>query len=65
MVLRYSKRKLIILSFGLIITGLLISIAGFATSGFNSKIFITNGKYKWYRTINIYDDSFEWEINFK
>ena len=65
MAIRYAKRKLIILSFALIITGLLKSIAGFAASGFNPKIFITNCKYKWYRTINIYDDSFELKIDFK
>ena len=65
MAIRNAKRKLIILSFGLIITGLLISIGGFAASGFNPKIFIANCKYKWYRTINIYDDSCKLQIDFK
>lgn len=56
MIIRNFKRKTILLSSILIITGITISFIGFAMGNFDLDIFKTEGVYKWYRTINFDGD---------
>lgn len=52
MIIRNFKKKLIISSFVLIITGIIISFIGLGIGNFDLSMFKTDGQYKWYRTIN-------------
>lgn len=58
MIIKKIKRKCIILSLVLILTGTLISIAGFGVVGFNYNELKENAiKEAWYQTIHINNDN--------
>lgn len=58
MIIKKIKRKCIILSLVLILTGTLISIAGFGVVGFNYNTLKENAiEEAWYQTIHINNDN--------
>ena len=52
MIIRNFKKKIILLSSILIITGIAIAFIGFSIGKFDLDMFKTDEQYKWYRTIN-------------
>lgn len=64
MVINKFKKKVIIISTGLIILGLSISLVGFKMANFDLTMFNSNGSTKWYRTIQIDNSSFSLGIDF-
>lgn len=64
MIIEKFKKKFIITSVCLIIIGLVISIVGFGICSFDLNTFESNDTQKWYKTINIDEDSFSFTIGF-
>lgn len=64
MIIKKFKKKVIIISAGLIILGISISLVGFKMANFDLTMFNSNGSTKWYRTIQIDNSSFSLGINF-
>lgn len=64
MIIRNFKRKIINISVSLIVIGFIISMVGFGIGGFDLTSFKSSDTQKWYRTINIDDNSFSFTIGF-
>ena len=64
MLIRNFKRKIINISIGLIVIGFIISMVGFGIDGFDLTSFKSSDTHKWYRTININENFFSFDIGF-
>lgn len=64
MVIKKFNKKTIIISLSLIVLGFMISLIGFNIAKFDLSNFKETDSHKWYRTIQIDENSFSFSINF-